>query len=143
MYLPRWQRGAPAALDFAITSGLRSDMVTRSAKDGSNATKKYEDVKGSHLQTESLCREEGITFIPMICEADGGGWGPAAHKVWTDLAKHKSIISGETDSIIVNRLLQSLGVILHRENTRSILRHSGNTDPDISELLATSVACMS
>ena len=78
-----------------------------------------------------------------ICEADGGGWGPAAHKVWTDLAKHKSIISGETDSIIVNRLLQSLGLILHRENARSILRRSpGNTDTDISELLATSVACM-
>ena len=143
VYLPRWRRGAPAALDFAITSGLRSDMVNRSAEDGSNATKAYEDVKRSYLQTESLCQEEGITFIPMICEADGGGWGPAAHKVWTDLAKHKSIISGETDSIIVNRLLQSLGLILHKENARSILRRSpGYTDPDISELLATSVACM-
>ena len=56
-------------------------MVNRSAEDGSYATKAYEDFKRSHLETESLCREEGITFIPMICEADGGGWGPAAHKV--------------------------------------------------------------
>ena len=118
-------------------------MVDRSAEDGSYATKAYEDFKRSHLQTECLCQEEGITFIPMICEADGGGWGPAAHKVWSVLAKQKSIISGETDSIIVSRLLQSLGLILHRENARSILRRSpGNTDRDISELLATSVYCM-
>ena len=118
-------------------------MVNRSAEDGSTATKAYEDLKRSHLDTDSLCREEGITFIPMVCEADGGGWGPAAHNVWSDLAKHKSIMSGEKDSIIVSRLLQSLGLILHRENARSILRRSpANMDHDNRELLAASTACI-
>ena len=86
--------------------------------------------------------EEGITFIPIICEADGGGWGPEAHKVWSELAKQKAIISGEQNSIIVNQLLQSLGLILHRENARSILRRSpGTFGENCSELLAASTAC--
>ena len=144
VYLPKWRRGTPAALDFAITSGLRRDMVNHSAEDGSKATKLYENFKRSHLDTEELCRDNGVTFIPVICEADGGGWGPAAHKVWSELAKHKSIRSGEPSSIIVSRLLQSLGLILHRENARSILRrYPGNTWQDCSELLAASADCLS
>ena len=142
VYLPRWRRGAPAALDFAVTSGLHRDIVDRSAIDGSASTKAYEDFKRAHLNTDAACREEGITFIPVICEADGGGWGPAAHKVWSELAKHKALASGELDSTIVSQLLQSLGLILHKENARSILRRStGCTRPDYRELLAASVAC--
>ena len=45
VYLPRWQRGALAALDLAVTSSLRSDMVSRSALDGSVSTKIYEEFK--------------------------------------------------------------------------------------------------
>ena len=93
------------------------------------------------MDTDLACREEGITFIPMICEADGGGWGPAAHKVWSELAKHKALTSGEQDSTIVSRLLQSLGLILHKENARSILRRSPNyTNSVCRELLAASAA---
>ena len=144
VYLPRWKRGTPAALDFAVTSGLRSNMVDRSAVDGKAATTSYEDFKRSHLETEAKCREEGITFIPMICEADGGGWGEAAHQVWSELAKRKAIIAGEQDSITATRLLQSLGVILHRENARSILRRLPRSlGREYTELLAASAVCTS
>ena len=139
VYLPKWRRGIPAALDFAVTSGLRSDLVDKSAKDGSAATTNYEDFKRSHLNTEAKCREEGINFIPMICEADGGGWGPAAHKVWSELAKQKAIIAGEQVSTVVSQVLQSLGLILHRENARAILRRSPRSlGRDCRELLAAS-----
>ena len=116
VYLPRWRRGTPAALDLAVTSGLRRDMVERSAEDGSTAVKLYENTKRSYLDTEVACQEEGIKFTPLICEADGGGWGPAAHAVWSQLAKHKSTLTGESDSITATHLLQSLGLILHKEN---------------------------
>ena len=142
VYLPRWRKGVPAALDFAVTSGLRSDMVNKSAEDGSAATIAYEGFKRTHLDTEITCQQEGITFIPIICEADGGGWGPAAHAVWSELAKHKSVLTGEHTSVIVSRLLQSLSMILHRENARAILRRSpGTVDCDFREFLAASTAC--
>ena len=145
VYLPRWKRGTPAALDLAVTSGLRRDLIESSALDGSSAVSIYEDFKRTHLNTETACLEEGIQFIPLICEADGGGWGPAGHAVWKELAKHKSLLTGEPASITAGHLLQSLGLILHRENARAILRrfpktnHENNGDHRV--LLAASAAC--
>ena len=110
--------------------------------DGSACTKDYEDFKRTHLNTEVACQEEGITFIPMVCEAHGGGWGPAAHKVWSELAKHKALASGEQNSTIVRKLLQSLGLILHRENARSILRRTPRSfGLNCRELLTASAMC--
>ena len=58
------------------------------------------------------------------------------------IAKNKSIRSGEKDSVSVAYLLQSLGLILHRENARAILRRSPNiVNSDWNELLAASAAC--
>ena len=142
VYLPRWRRGTPAALDLAVTSGLKRDMVQKPIEDGSSAVRAYEVFKRSYMDTETKCQEEGINFIPIICEADGGGWGPAAHAVWSELAKHKSVLTGESNSITATHLLQSLGLILHKENARAILRRSpSSVNRDYSELLAASVAC--
>ena len=142
IYIPRWRRGIPASLDFAVTSGLRVDLVNKSVQTGSAATEAYETLKCRYLDTEETCRAQGITFIPVICEADGGGWGPAAHKVWSELAKTKALLTGESHSTVVNRLLQSLGLILHRENARAILRRfPGNGGQDCSDLVAASTAC--
>ena len=107
IFIPRWRRGTPAALDFAVTSGLRGDLVDKSAQEGSAHTEAYEHFKRQYLETEEACKAEGITFIPIICEANGGGWGPAANKVWGELAKTKALLTGERTSSIVNRLLQS------------------------------------
>ena len=71
VYLPRWKRGTPAALDLAVTSGLRRDLIESSALDGSSAVSIYKDFKRTHLNTETACLEEGIQFIPLICEEDG------------------------------------------------------------------------
>ena len=145
VFLPKWRRGAPAALDLAITSGLRNDMVQKSVEDGGSAAKAYEHFKRSHMQTEALCQEEGILFIPLICEATGGGWGPAANAVWNELAKYKSTLTGESVPITVNRMLQSLGMRLHKENARAILRRSESNNnienSELDELLGTIVAC--
>ena len=118
-------------------------MVQKSVEDGSSAVKAYEQFKRSHMDTEFICQEEGINFIPLICEATGGGWGPAANTVWSEIAKTKSTLTGENVSITANRLLQSLGLILHKENARAILRRAkyNNRDMEFSELLGALVAC--
>ena len=142
VYLPRWRRGGPAALDFAVTSGLRSDIVRRSAVNGSSAASAYEDIKRSHSDTAASCQAEGLTFIPVVCEADGGGWGPAAQKTWNELAKHKSALTGEDVSKVAVRLLQSLGLVLQRENARAIIRRfPNNASRDDEALLAAAAAC--
>ena len=145
IYLPRWRRGVPAALDLAVTSGLKPDMVNKSAEDGSSAVTAYETFKRCYLDTETTCQEEGFNFIPLVCEADGGGWGPAANAVWSELAKRKSVMTGEHSSITATHLRQSLSLILHKENARAIQRRTLNnsTNNDFREILAASAACSS
>eukprot|EP00662_Eupelagonemidae_sp_cell21_P057198 gene57198-biopygen1283 len=75
VYLPCWRVGRPAALDFAVTSGLRIGAVGESAADGSAATTLYAARKRAFLDTDAHCAEQGLEFIPMVVEASGGGWG--------------------------------------------------------------------
>ena len=49
VYLPRWSSGGPAALDFAITSGLQIGSLASTAADGTAPTTSYENKKRDHL----------------------------------------------------------------------------------------------
>jgi len=122
VYLPRWRRGLPMALDFAVTSGQRN--ATASIRDPSTAVASYEAFKRTHLDTERLCSTEGLGFTPMVVEAVGGSWGPAAQGIFAELAKAKSQISGEPAEVLLGHLVQNLGVALHRENARAVLRRA-------------------
>ena len=108
------------ALDFAVTSGLRN--VPAAMQDASSCLTSYEDFKRSHLDTERLCNEGGFNFTPVVCEALGGRWGPSAVKIFNELAKSKSMITGEPVALLRKQLYQSLGVILHRENARAVVK---------------------
>ena len=120
VYLPRWRRGTPMALDFAVTSGMRD--ISASIRDAASATQRYEDFKRAHLDTEAACSSEGFGFTPMVIEAVGGGWGPAAEKILSELAKENSIRTGEPADRLEMQLYQGLSTILHRENSRAILK---------------------
>ena len=124
IYVPRWDLGGSAALDFAVTSGLRTDLLERTAADGSSCLTSYEEFKNTFLDTAAHCASEGIAFVPMVVEAHSGAWGPAATKVWLRLGKAISLLSGESTAVEALRALQNLGLTLHRETARAILRRS-------------------
>ena len=114
----------PAAFDFAVTSGLRADVVTESTQDPSAAVSAYETFKRCHHNTELDCQAQGINFAPLVVEAVGGGWGACATKMFYELAKVKASTSGELKNTTLRQLHQSLGIILHRENARAVHRRS-------------------
>ena len=123
IFVPRWDLGGSAALDFAVTSGLRTDVLEQTASQGGlPCLTAYEDYKSSHLNTSQICAENGITFVPMVMEAHSGGWGPAATKVWSRLSRAISLVSGEPAAVEALRLKQNLGLTLQRETARAILR---------------------
>ena len=62
--------------------------------------------------------------LPMVVEAHSGAWGPAAAKVWLKLGKAIALVSGESTSVEALRARQNLGLTLHRETARAILRRS-------------------
>ena len=73
VFLLRWRLGPPAAWDFAVTSGLRLESIADSVRDPDAALTKYEDYKCSYQDTKSQCQSQGLTFLPMVMEAVGGG----------------------------------------------------------------------
>ena len=81
------------------------------------------------MSTKSQCQQSGLTFIPMIMEASGGGWGRQARQVWSELAKKHATATGElgSDRDSYFCLLQRLSIILHRENARAILRRQATS----------------
>ena len=54
--------------------------------------------------------------------------------VWKELAKQKSSVTGESHSITISHLLQSLSLILHKENARAILRRSPQYNFDKNDI---------
>ena len=124
VFVPCWDLGGSAALDFAVTSGLRLDMLEQTATDGLSCLTSYEAYKNYFMDTADQCANEGITFLPMIAEAHSGAWGPTAKKVWLKLGKAISLVSGESGALEALRAKQNLGLVLHKENARSILRRS-------------------
>jgi hypothetical protein len=100
------------------------DSMADSIRDPDAALHKYEDLKRSHQDTAAQCQGQGISFVPMIMEAVGGGWGVVARGVWSELAKTSALANGEleTERSCAIMLRQQLSMILHRENARAVLR---------------------
>ena len=124
MYIPRWRGGPAAAWDFAVTSGLRDEIIATSARDPEAPLVRYEDFKCSHRDTKRQCNDQGFSFTPLIVEATGGRWGPQARKVWSELAKATALASGElsTENLCGFQLQQRLSMALQKEVARSLLR---------------------
>ena len=96
--------------------------MEQTAADGLSSLTSYESIKDSFNDTAAHCTSEGISFIPMVAEAHSGAWGPRATKVWLKLGKALSILSGESAAMEALRVHQNLGLSLHRETARAILR---------------------
>ena len=123
VWLAQWGVHGPAALDLAVTSGLRAGAtVAQSASSGSAAVEAYEAHKRTHLHTEQHCTSEGLQFVPLVAEACSGGWGCTAAATWRVLGGLIATRSGDSPSVETDRLLQCLSVALHRENARAVLR---------------------
>ena len=97
---------------------------------------KYEDFKRNHLSTERLCMEDSFVFGPMVAEACAGSWGPSATKIFVELAKTKSVLTGESQEVV--QTFQNLGFVLHKENARAVVRRIFLSDPFSQDLLQAS-----
>ena len=137
VYLPSWVAGAPAALDFAVTSPARQDIVAQAAETALAAATAYSDKKREHLNTEALCREAGVTFVPMVVETTGA-WAPEAMKVLRRIAAATAAATGRDAAAIRQEMLQGAAVYVRRANARAELRRA--RDDSVEESLPTLAA---
>ena len=122
VWLAAWRGGPPAAVDFAVTSGLRADILSIAASDPASVFGSYEDYKRHHLDTEKKCEEQGLKFLPFVIEVHGGGLGPVARRVLGELARAGAAREWEEVEVQASSLLRRMSISVHRENARAILR---------------------
>ena len=129
IWLPQFQDSEPAALDFAVTSGLKADMLQQSAIDATRVLNSYEDGKRQYQNTADQCRQVGLQFLPMVVKAHSGAWGTTAKGVWTTFAKSYATSAGVPTSEACAILSQRLSTTLHRVNARAVLRRLSVSEP--------------
>jgi hypothetical protein len=138
IWLPRGAQGRGEALDFACTSGMRSDLLHIVADTPHVVFDRYEDFKRSYQNTDQQCADQGFVFTPMVFEAHAGAWSPTARKVLDDVSKYLAAATGSSVESVSLRLAQRTSIALHKANARAILKraaaptsasnHSGWTD---------------
>ena len=122
VWVPSWRGSGPAAFDFAVTSGMQSSALHRSAVDGTEAALKYEQVKREFQNTADTCQQNGLQFLPLVLEAHGGGMGPTAKATLKASARQAAAQTGQPTSQASQELMQRISIALQRENARSVLR---------------------
>ena len=73
VWFPRGGSGKGEALDFAVTSGLQSELFLPVADAPGFVFQRYEHMKRSYKDTAQSCEAQGFGFTPMVFEAHGGG----------------------------------------------------------------------
>ena len=129
VWLPRGPQNRPTALDFAVTSGLRSDLWRQVAETPNHVFEFYEHYKRSYKDTERLCEDQGFAFLPMVMEAHSGAWSPSARRAWGFVARNMSAAWNEGQEPSSLKLAQRLCCSLQRENARAVLRRLAEADP--------------
>ena len=104
VFLPHWAGGLDAALDITITHPLQAATRAGAAATPGHAMTVAFDNKCRN--TEELCREQGIKFIPIVAESLGG-WHKVAleqfRKLGSALARHTAQDEGEKTGHLVKR----------------------------------------
>ena len=121
--------GKPEALDFAVCSGLRADLLRESTVTPELLQSRYEKFKREHDATEVSCQQAGIHFVPMVIEGHGGSWSPLARKVLDWMALAVAAATREPHSVAALRIAQRVSATLQRESARAVLRRSMHLVP--------------
>ena len=122
VWLPHGDNRSGEALDFACTSGLRSDLLLASATEPATAFAQYEQYKRTYLDTDRLARQAGFLFTPMICESHSGAWSPTARRKIDEISAAISSSTGELKANASLKLAQRTSIALHRANARAVLQ---------------------
>ena len=125
VYLPRGCGGSrrqPAALDWAVTSGLRADKVDHVAAGTADILAEYASYKETYKDTRAKCEEQNIDFLPLIIEAHDGGWGQHLRQTVAFLAAQQKTSGEWCREGPATRMAQRISTALQRANARAILR---------------------
>ena len=106
VWLPRGQSNQPEALDFAVTSAMRTELLREASTTPELVFQRYEQRKKEYQDTAQQCEQAGLRFVPMIVEAHSGSWSPLARGVLDWIARQRAAINHEEPATIALRIAQ-------------------------------------
>ena len=116
VYIPHW-RGRPHASDVAVTSPLRASNLQQVSNSSGAALEKMKKAKiGKHFQS---CRQQGITFMPLVVETLGG-WDSEASFHLSKIAEMTAHRSSKRAGDVKRHFFQRLSILLQRANSSLI-----------------------
>ncbi len=90
--------------------------------------KAYEDSKrsfhppGADFPTREACHRAGFSFIPMVLEAHGGGWGAGARAVIVSISRCVAAARNVEPAAASLDIALRIPIGLHPEKARAILK---------------------
>ena len=125
IFLPRGLGGVKpgaAAVDFAVTSGLRHDKLRIAISEPHRIVGDYAEAKRAFLNTDAKCAEQDIVFVPVVFEAHSGGWGDGARKLVGHFSHLQAARGCYADEGIYRRTAERISVTLAGFNAKAVLR---------------------
>ena len=131
VWLAQWGVHGLAALDLAVTSGLRAGAtVAQSAMPPSRRT------RPTSAPTCTL-RSTAPLKVPLVAEACSGGWGPTAAATWRVLGGLIAARSGDSPSVETDRLLQLPCIVkMPEQSSAACPRRRSRRAPSVSPELS-------
>ena len=121
VWVPRNANGKGEAFDFAVSSGLQSNLFHPSAETPGLVFQRYEEFKRTYKDTAQLCETKGFVFTPMVLEAHGGGWSPLMRAAVDWIAKRQAACHNEDPCNVSLKIAQRISCSLIRDSVRAIL----------------------
>ncbi len=126
--LPSFARRMPHALDFAVSSPHRRDLVGLASRESLTAAVDYEATKRIFRETALRCTRDGIVFVPMVFEPSGA-CGPAATRIFRQLLARSALRRGPDRSSQALAVRQRVSLTVRRQAAQAVLRRLPHRAP--------------
>ena len=114
-------RSEPVCFDFAVINALGQGHWADTAVSPGSAAEKYADGKRSRHNTESLCKEAGFRFWPVVHEIQGG-CGKEAEEAMRAIAASISDRESKAASVVLSEMKARLAAVITRASARAIFK---------------------
>ena len=104
-----------------MTGFQRQASLAEAGRQGGAAAAAYATVKMAHLDTASICRGQGLTFVPLVAETTGA-WDHAAARVLKCIARAVAAREQAEPAALFAELLQETSVLIRSYRGRAALQ---------------------
>jgi len=130
VYLPTYDRGSAAALDFRVTNNKQKVFKSKVPNVAGRVAMHGEQIKNAKWAEK--CNRVGVKFIPMSVDVYGY-WGREARNFFFEVATRRRLFTQNDPELELKYMYQLLSMTLQRANTQMINDHKERMPADVND----------